>query len=105
MARSDNLYQLPVDLPIPTDDGASDHLPGLQLPSVPLRSTGGDIIDLATLAGTTVVYAYPRTGQPDRDVPAAWNAISLERVAALLNPAHFAIITQSWRRWGRAYSD
>jgi peroxiredoxin len=75
MARSDNLYQLPADLPVPTDDGASNHLPGLRLPSVPLRSTDGDMVNLATLPGTTVVYAYPRTGEPDRDVPAGWNDI------------------------------
>jgi peroxiredoxin len=75
MARSDNLYQLPDDLPVPTDDGASDHLRGLRLPSVPLRSTDGDMVDLATLRGTTVVYAYPRTGQPNQDVPAGWDAI------------------------------
>lgn len=27
MPRSDNLHQLPSTLPIPTDDGACDHLP------------------------------------------------------------------------------
>jgi peroxiredoxin len=75
MARSDNIYQLPADLPIPTDDGASNHLLGVRIPSAPLRSTDGDMVDLATLSGTTVVYAYPRTGEPDRDVPAGWNDI------------------------------
>jgi peroxiredoxin len=33
------------------------------------------MVDLAKLSGTTVVYAYPRTGEPDRDVPAGWNDI------------------------------
>ena len=39
MAREDNLYELPEGLPIPVEDGASAHLPGMRLPSVPLRST------------------------------------------------------------------
>jgi peroxiredoxin len=75
MARSDNLYQLPEDLPVPIDDGAADHLAGLRLPALSLRSTDESLVDLSALPRTTVVYAYPRTGTPDREVPAAWNAI------------------------------
>ena len=33
--------ELPEGLPIPEDDGAADHLPGKQLPSVALKSTAG----------------------------------------------------------------
>ena len=73
--RSDNLYELPKDLPRPVDDGACAHLAGLRLPSVPLVSTGGRGVDLSQLAGRTVVYCYPRTGRPDREVPAGWNQI------------------------------
>ncbi len=75
MARSDNLYELPKDLPAPVDDGACDHLLGMHLPSVPLRSTTGRLIDLASLSGKTVVYCYPRTGKPDEEPPAGWNKI------------------------------
>src|SRR5689334_16971301 len=75
MMRTDNLFQLPEDLPVPVDDGAADHLTGMRMPCVPLRSTDGDMVDLSALHGRTVVYAYPRTGQPDREVPASWNAI------------------------------
>lgn len=57
-------YTLPPDLPAPEDDGAADHLPGLELPRVELATTDGATIDLATLPGRTVVYAYPRTGRP-----------------------------------------
>ncbi len=64
-----------MDLPIPVDDGACDHLPGLWLPSVPLASTVGDAVDLAALPGRVVVYCYPRTGEPDRDPPREWNEI------------------------------
>jgi peroxiredoxin len=56
--------QLPPDLPVPTDDGAADHLPGLRLPSVALASTSGGTVDLAAAPGSVVVYAYPRTGVP-----------------------------------------
>ncbi len=75
MGRSDNLYELPSDLPVPVDDGACDHLMGMALPSLPLPSTAGGLVDLAGRPGRTVVYCYPRTGRPDVDVPAGWNAI------------------------------
>lgn len=73
--RSDDLLALPENLPIPADDGACNHLAGARLPSVPLRSTAGRVVDLAGLGGRVVVYCYPRTGQPDRDPPQGWNEI------------------------------
>ncbi len=75
MARSDNLYELPRNLPAPVDDGACDHLLGMRLPSIPLRSTAGRRVDVANLAGRTVVYGYPRTGRPDQEPPQGWNEI------------------------------
>ena len=75
MPRSDNLYKIPDNIPIPIDDGACDHLPGLRLPSVALQSTSGRVVDLANLLGRVVVYCYPRTGQPDVDPPPGWNEI------------------------------
>ena len=75
MTRSDNLYQLPADLPVPVDDGGAAHLPGLRLPPVPLPSTAGGTVDLAALPGRTVVYGYPRTGRPDQDPLPGWDAI------------------------------
>ena len=73
--RSDNLYQLPPDLPVPQDDGACAHLVGSKLPSLKLPSTRGRETDLSALSGTVVVYIYPRTGRPDEPSPAGWNAI------------------------------
>ncbi|HEY7742602.1 MAG TPA: peroxiredoxin [Burkholderiales bacterium] len=73
--RSDNLYELPKDLPVPQDDGACDHLTGMTLPPIGLPSTRGRVVDLWRLAGTTVVYIYPRTGRPDQEVPTGWNDI------------------------------
>jgi peroxiredoxin len=75
MSRTDDLYSLPPDLPVPVDDGAADHLKGSQVPEISLRSTGGDLVDLSRLKGRSVVYCYPRTGLPDRDPPAGWDAI------------------------------
>jgi peroxiredoxin len=75
MLRLDNLYELPENLPVPEDDGACDHLAAMAIPSVPLRSTAGRLLDLSRLAGTNVVYCYPRTGQPDRDPSTGWNEI------------------------------
>ena len=75
MARQDNLYELPKDLPVPIDDGAGNHLLGMKLPSVPLISTAGRVVDLAKISDRTVVYCYPRTGRPDKDPPQGWNEI------------------------------
>lgn len=74
-SRTANLHELPADLPVPIDDGACDHLLGMLLPSIALASTMGDSIDLSALPGRTVIYCYPRTGQPDQDVPTGWNEI------------------------------
>jgi peroxiredoxin len=68
-------YNLPENLPVPVDDGACDHLTGLPLPSVQLRSTTGDDVDLARLMGLSVVYAYPRTGRPEEPDSPEWDAI------------------------------
>ncbi len=75
MAHRDNVTELPHDLPVPQDDGAADHLAGMELPSIPLSSTSGDTVDLSSLAGLTVVFCYPMTGGPDGSVPAGWDEI------------------------------
>jgi peroxiredoxin len=67
--------ELPGGLPAPQDDGATRHLPGMRLPSLPLRATDGSTVDLAALKGRTVVYAYPRTGVPGQALPDGWDAI------------------------------
>jgi peroxiredoxin len=75
MARTDNVMELPKDLPVPQDDGACNHLTGMKLPALALRSTRGRLVDLSQLKGTTVVYIYPRTGRPDQEMLTGWNAI------------------------------
>ncbi len=75
MHPRDNIYELPKNLPVPTDDGACNHLVGLRLPSLQLTSTAGGEVDLSSLKGRTIVYCYPRTGRPDQDIPRGWNEI------------------------------
>ena len=75
MASAQNPYELPNDLPVPEDDGAADHLPGMRLPPISLASTSGAVVDLTALPGRTVVYCYPMTGRPDRSLPAGWDEI------------------------------
>jgi peroxiredoxin len=62
-------------IPAPQDDGAARHLPGMPLASVPLAATDGSTVDLAALRGRIVVYAYPRTGEPDAPLPDNWDMI------------------------------
>jgi len=69
---------LPANLPRPVDDGAADHLTGSSVPSVELPATSGELIDLnaASAGRRLVIFAYPRTGRPDEDLPTAdWDAI------------------------------
>ncbi len=66
---------LPHDLPVPLDDGAARHLSGRKLPDLPLPATAGAAVNLARLAGRSVVYAYPRTGRPGVPLPTGWDAI------------------------------
>ena len=70
-----NALNLPADLPVPRDDGACDHLQGTRIAELGLESTAGYPVNLAQLRGRTVVYCYPRTGQPDQPIPDGWDAI------------------------------
>jgi peroxiredoxin len=70
-----DVMSLPDDLPVPIDDGAADHLRGLALPWVNLKATDGSEVDLASLPGLSVVYAYPRTGAPGETPGDDWNLI------------------------------
>jgi peroxiredoxin len=62
-------------IPAPADDGAARHLMGARMASVPLQATNGEMVDLSSLPGRIVVYAYPRTGRPGIDNPAGWDMI------------------------------
>ncbi len=75
MNRQTNLSQLPADLPVPEDDGGTQHLCGMRLPAVSLAATSGELVNLATLPRRTVIYAYPMTGVPGVPLPPDWDAI------------------------------
>jgi len=53
-------------IPAPTDDGAAAHLPGLSIPPVSLMATNDTRVALSDLPGRTIVFAYPRTGEPGK---------------------------------------
>lgn len=67
---------LPEGLPVPEDDGAARHLPGLALPPLELPTSDGGSARLDELGpGRTVIYLYPLTGRPGVDLPEGWDAI------------------------------
>lgn len=70
-----SLTRLPDDLPVPADDGACGHLPGKKLPALSLSATHGEFIDISVHTGWLVIYCYPMTGRPDRELPDNWDAI------------------------------
>ena len=70
-----NWLELPADLPVPRDDGGARHLTGIMLPDISLPATDGSTVSLARLKGRTVVYAYPRTGEPGVPSPPGWDQI------------------------------
>ena len=71
-----SLSTLPSDLPQPQDDGAADHLLGMENPSIPLVATDGSKLDLSQHDSEwLVLYIYPMTGRPDRALPDGWEQI------------------------------
>ena len=64
-------YTLPVDLPVPVDDGAADHLIGLELPDLELGSSQGPV----NVRELDVLYVYPRTGLPGVPSLPGWDEI------------------------------
>ena len=70
-----DVYSLPPDLPVPEDDGAADHIVGMEMPDLVLDSSAGPV-DLAELcAERAAVYVYPRSGRPGEPLLPGWNEI------------------------------
>lgn len=65
----------PSDLPVPTDDGACDHLQGMKLPPLSLPCTSGTPVKISALQDLTIIFCYPRTGAPGETIPDSWNMI------------------------------
>jgi peroxiredoxin len=74
---STSYESLPPDLPVPEDDGAADHLTGIELPALELAVAGGGHFDLreAATIGTLVAFVYPRTGTPGQPLVPGWDDI------------------------------
>jgi len=53
-------------IPAPSDDGAAKHLVGMAIPRLGLLATDDTSVTLSELPGRTVVFAYPRTGEPGK---------------------------------------
>jgi len=64
-----DVYSLPPNLPVPEDDGAADHLAGMQLPDLVLDSSQGPV----NVRDFTVIYVYPRSGRPGRPLLPGWD--------------------------------
>jgi peroxiredoxin len=64
-----DVYSLPPDLPVPTDDGAADHLIGRELPDLTRESSQGEV----SLRDFDVLYVYPRSGKPGQPLLPGWD--------------------------------
>ncbi|NKB52059.1 MAG: redoxin family protein [Rhizobiaceae bacterium] len=75
-ANQANLQQVDwSQLPSPLDDGGGAHLEGMALPDISLASTADSYVQLGSLKGTSVIFAYPMTGRPDVALPEGWDMI------------------------------
>ena len=66
---------MPDNLPRPIDDGACDHLIGMELPDIELTATDGSLVNLSAQSRKTVIYCYPMTGRPGVPLPDDWDDI------------------------------
>jgi peroxiredoxin len=66
MAQSNLLEVDWSKIPAPADDGAAAHLVGMTVPPISLVATNDITVTLAALPGRTVVFGYPRTGEPGK---------------------------------------
>jgi peroxiredoxin len=66
---SHDVYSLPPGLPVPEDDGAADHLTGLDLPDLELESSAGTV----NIRDLDVIYVYPRSGRPGVELLPGWD--------------------------------
>jgi peroxiredoxin len=53
-------------IPAPVDDGGAAHLVGMTIPPISLTATDDTSVKLSALKGRSVVFAYPRTGEPGK---------------------------------------
>jgi peroxiredoxin len=66
MAQSNLLEVDWTKIPAPIDDGGAAHLAGMAVPPISLRATDDTMVTLSGLSGRSVVFGYPRTGEPGK---------------------------------------
>jgi peroxiredoxin len=62
-------------IPEPKLDFNLEHLNQFIIPDLKLNSTDGNIVSLSNLKGITVIYIYPMTGVPGKELPEGWDEI------------------------------
>ena len=70
-----DLTKLPNNLPQPDDDGKSDHLVGITIPSIILTSTKGEMDISKINTQYMVLYFFPMMSIPEKSLPLGWNNI------------------------------
>ena len=59
-------------IPEPKLDFNLEHLNQLIIPDLKLNSTDDTTVSLSNLKGITVIYVYPMTGVPGKELPEGW---------------------------------
>ena len=62
-------------IPEPKLDFNLEHLNQFIIPDLKLNSTDGTIVNLSNLKRITVIYVYPMTGVPGKELPEGWDEI------------------------------
>jgi peroxiredoxin len=72
-AQGDNRSMSGIATPVPSADGAYDHVLGSTVPQLDLPSTAGGRAEVCDpLATFTVLFLYPMTGTPGKPLPEGW---------------------------------
>ena len=66
-------------IPEPKLDFNLEHLNQLIIPDLKLNSTDDTTVSLSNLKGITVIYVYPMTGVPGKELPEGWDEIPVAR--------------------------
>lgn len=73
---NEDLTKLPKDLPIPQDDGTTQHLLGMNIPEITLQSSTGHSLEVSKINHKfTILYFFPMMGVPEGNLPLGWNNI------------------------------
>jgi len=73
---NEDLTKLPKDLPIPEDDGTTQHLLGMTIPEITLQSSTGHSLDVSKINHKfTILYFFPMMTNSEKKLPLGWNDI------------------------------